>query len=126
MAQRGLDIELRKKFQGMEFHDFYELAAKVSEYGEFLREENQRKKASMGTYFQEVSNTEVATTELTNTGSCVCPLLEKKAPKAWKKSQGSNPQVHYTFEVSKTEQIFDFLLKEKFIKLPIDHKIPTT
>ena len=50
MAQRGLDIELRKKFQGMEFHDFYELSTKVSEY-ELLREENQRKKASMGTYF---------------------------------------------------------------------------
>ena len=28
MAQRGLNIELRKKFQGMEFIDFYELAAK--------------------------------------------------------------------------------------------------
>ena len=91
MAQRGLDIELRKKFQGMEFRDFYELAAKVSEYEELLREENQRKKASMGTYFQEVSNTEVATVELTNTRSCVCPLLEKKAHEAWKKSQGSNP-----------------------------------
>ena len=30
MAQRGLDIELRKKFQGIEFRDFYELAAKVT------------------------------------------------------------------------------------------------
>ena len=30
MAQRGLDIELRKKFQGMEVRDFYELAAKVT------------------------------------------------------------------------------------------------
>ena len=30
MAYKGLDIELRKKFQGMEFKDFYELATKVS------------------------------------------------------------------------------------------------
>ena len=30
MAQRGSDIELRKKIQGMEFRDFYELAAKVT------------------------------------------------------------------------------------------------
>lgn len=30
MAQRGLDFELKKKFQGMEFRDFYELADKVS------------------------------------------------------------------------------------------------
>ena len=39
MAQRSLDIELRKKFQGMEFRDFYELAAKVTEYEELLKEE---------------------------------------------------------------------------------------
>ena len=30
LAQRDLDIELRKKFQGMEFRDFYELTAKVT------------------------------------------------------------------------------------------------
>ena len=42
MAQRGLNIELRKKFQGMEFRDFYELAVKVTEYEELLKEENQR------------------------------------------------------------------------------------
>ena len=30
MVQRDFDIELRKKFQGMEFRDFYELAAKVT------------------------------------------------------------------------------------------------
>ena len=40
MAQRGLDIELRKKFQGMEFRDFYELATKVIEYKELLKEES--------------------------------------------------------------------------------------
>ena len=40
MTQRGLDIELRKKFQGLEFRDFYELAAKVTEYEELLKEES--------------------------------------------------------------------------------------
>lgn len=43
MAQRGLDIELRKKFQGMEFRDFFELAAKVADYEELLREEVSRR-----------------------------------------------------------------------------------
>ena len=51
MAQRGLDIELRKKFQGMEFRDLYELSAKVAEYEELLREENYRRKATIGTYY---------------------------------------------------------------------------
>ena len=30
IAQKGLDIKLRKKFQGMEFREFYELAANVT------------------------------------------------------------------------------------------------
>ena len=47
----GLDIELRKKFQGMEFRDCYELVAKVTEYEDLLKEESQRRKTSMGTYF---------------------------------------------------------------------------
>ena len=50
IAQRELDIELRKKFQGMEFKDFYELVAKVTKYEKLLKEESQWKKTSMGTY----------------------------------------------------------------------------
>ena len=50
MDRTGLDIELRKKFQGMEFRDFYELAAKVTEYEELLKEESYQRKKSMGTY----------------------------------------------------------------------------
>ena len=52
IAQRGLDIELRKKFQGMEFRDLYELATKVIEYEEMLKEESYWRKKSMGTYCQ--------------------------------------------------------------------------
>ena len=55
MAQRSLDIELRKKFQGMEFRDFYEFVAKGTEYEELLKEESYQRKKSMGTYCQEVN-----------------------------------------------------------------------
>ena len=50
IALRGLDIKLRKMFQEMEFRDFYDLVAKVTEYEQLLREESQRRKTSMGTY----------------------------------------------------------------------------
>ena len=93
MAQRGLDIELRKKFQGMEFRDFYELAAKVIEYEELLKEESQQRKTSMRTYCQEVNFEETAIADLLSTGSFIYPLLVKKAPDLWKKSQTSNTQV---------------------------------
>ena len=49
IAQRGLDIELGKKFQCMKFRDFYELVAKVTAYEELLKEESYRRKKSMGT-----------------------------------------------------------------------------
>ena len=55
MSQRGLDIERRKKFQGMEFRDFYELDDKVTKYEQLLREENQQRKTFTGTCCQEVN-----------------------------------------------------------------------
>ena len=39
----------------MDFRDFYEIAAKVTEYEEFLKEESYRRKKFMGTYCQEVN-----------------------------------------------------------------------
>lgn len=45
MAQKELDIELRKKFQGIKFQNFFELVAKVVEYEEHLREKFQRNKS---------------------------------------------------------------------------------
>ena len=42
----------------------------------------------------------------------------------WKKKQIVGMQVQYPFEVAKTEEIFDFLVKEKFIAFPKDHWIP--
>ena len=104
----------------MEFREFYELVAKVTKYEELLKEESQRRKTSMGTYYQGVDFEKIAVANLLST-SFICPLLVKKAPNLWKKSQTSNTQVQYTFDVTKTEKIFDFLLKEKFITFPHDH-----
>ena len=101
MAQGGLDIELRKKFQGMEFRDFYELTAKVIEYDELLKEESQRRKTSMGTYCLEVNSEEIAVVDLPSTCSFIYPLLVKKVSDFWKKSQTSNTQAQYTFNVTK-------------------------
>ena len=78
MAQKSLDIELRKKFQGMNFRYFYELAAKVTGYEELLKEERYRRKKSMGTYCQEV-NQEVAVADLYTTRTFTYHLLVEKA-----------------------------------------------
>ena len=124
MTQRGLNIELRKKFQGMEFRDFYELPSKVTEYEELLKKESYWRKKSMRTYCQEV-NQKVAVADLSATRTFTCHLLVEKAPDVWKKAQIIDTRVQYTFEVAKTKEIFDFLVKEKFISFPKDHRIPS-
>ena len=44
-------------------------------------------------------------------GTFTCPLLVEKTLDVWKKTQIVDTQVQYNFEVVKTEEIFDFLLK---------------
>ena len=78
----------------------------------------------MGTYCQEVNFEEIAVADLLSTGSFICPLLVKKALTLWKKLHSSNTQVQHTFDVTKTEEIFDFLSKDKFITFPHDHQLP--
>ncbi|XP_075494678.1 uncharacterized protein LOC142532247 [Primulina tabacum] len=99
MAQKGLDFELRKKFQGMEFKDSFELAAKEVE--------------------------DVILTEIRSAGSCTVPMLKKKPSEPEKKNSPQLPKdMHYTFDMSKIDEVFDFLVKEKFITFPPDHRVP--
>ncbi|GKU93204.1 hypothetical protein SLEP1_g6813 [Rubroshorea leprosula] len=53
LAQNGLDIEFRWKFEGMEFRYFYELSYKVAQYKNLLKEDVQKKAASHGTYYSD-------------------------------------------------------------------------
>ena len=69
----------------MEFRDFYELIAKMTEYEELLKEESYWRKKSMGTYCQEV-NLEVAMADLSATRTFTCPLLVEKTHDVWKKA----------------------------------------
>jgi hypothetical protein len=48
-----LNFELRKKFEGVNFYDLFDLADKATRYEGLLREENQRKNTSLGAYYQD-------------------------------------------------------------------------
>ncbi|CAL8162911.1 unnamed protein product [Prunus armeniaca] len=56
MAQTALKISLRKRFDGMLFADLTELADKESKYEELLREEQQKRNSSKGTYYKSPSS----------------------------------------------------------------------
>ena len=60
----------------------------------------------MGTYFQKVNYEEIAIVDLPSISSFIFPLLVKKVPDLWKKSQTSIKQAQYTFDVTKTEDSF--------------------
>ena len=62
--------------------------------------------------------------DLSATETFTCPLLVEKTPDVWKKTQIVDTQFQYTFEVAETKEIFDFIVKEKFITFPKDHWIP--
>ncbi|CAL2276890.1 unnamed protein product [Prunus armeniaca] len=56
MAQDALKISLRKRFDGMLFGDLAKLADKASKYEELLREEQQKRNSSKGTYYKSPSS----------------------------------------------------------------------
>ncbi|CAL2229381.1 unnamed protein product [Prunus armeniaca] len=56
MAQTALKNSLRKRFDEMLFGDLVELANKASKYEELLREEQQRRNSSKGTYYKTLSS----------------------------------------------------------------------
>ncbi|XP_075473900.1 uncharacterized protein LOC142504945 [Primulina tabacum] len=119
-------IDRFKKMKNIcKFRDFFELAAKVAEYEELLREESYKKKTAMESYYQEVED--VALEDIRSAGSCTVPLLKKKPAEPEKKNSSQIPKdMQYTFDVSKIMEVFDFLVKEKFITFPPDHRMPPT
>ncbi|GLU07026.1 hypothetical protein SLE2022_240060 [Rubroshorea leprosula] len=125
LAQNGLDIELRKKFEGMEFRDFFELSYKVARYENLLKEDTQRKSASHGTYYGD-ANFDLDVAEVVADNPVVCPDLVKVAQQTDKtvKRYVGEAGKQYTFDISKTNEIFDHLKKSGLIKLPPGHKIP--
>ena len=53
IAIDGLNFELRKKFEGITFIDLFELSKRASRFEGLLKEKNQRKNSSYGTYYQD-------------------------------------------------------------------------
>ncbi|XP_021819591.1 uncharacterized protein LOC110761433 [Prunus avium] len=56
MAQAALKISLRKRFDGIFFADLAELADKASKYEDLLKEEQQKRNSSKGTYYKTPSS----------------------------------------------------------------------
>ena len=62
MSTKGMAFELRKKFEGMEFRNLYELAIMTVRYEKILLDEQEMKNSSKGTYYKD-PNLKVLITE---------------------------------------------------------------
>ncbi|KAK9291684.1 hypothetical protein L1049_019633 [Liquidambar formosana] len=127
LAQNGLEFELHKKFEGMSFVDLYEMSTHASRYERLLKEEEQRRNSSFGTYYQD-PNYELDLAEVIGK-PMICPALLKKEveipPSQNIKRTVMDSGRKYTFDIIKASEIFDHVLAAKYIKLLAGHSIPT-
>ncbi|OMO82013.1 Retrotransposon gag protein [Corchorus capsularis] len=136
LAQNDLDIELRKKFEGVEFRDYFDMSTKVARYENLLREDAEQRSSSYGTYYQE-PNYELGVAEVKADRPIKCPSLLKAGIGHRQTQEHLSATYHrqaekkphdgsrmYSFDVSKTSDVFYFLFKAGMIKLPPGHKLP--
>ncbi|CAL2238117.1 unnamed protein product [Prunus armeniaca] len=148
MAQAALKISLRKRFDGMLFGDLAELADKAAKYEELLREEQQKKNSSKGTYYKSHSSSihmieveseedaeeseerEVAVAEMAKLKhpiSCKTltkPPRDQKPPPFTRGFVPNKPMQNkvYSFDLTKVDALFDEMLLQKAIETP--HRMP--
>ncbi|CAL9011774.1 unnamed protein product [Prunus brigantina] len=138
MAQTALKISLRKRFDGMMSGDLVELADKASKYEELLREEQQKRNSSKGTYYKAPSSSvhldeveseegtegseerEVAVVEMAKLNHPIsCKALTKPPP--FTRGFVPNKPAHnkvYSFDLTKGDALFDEMLLQKAIDTP--------
>ncbi|CAL9017438.1 unnamed protein product, partial [Prunus brigantina] len=145
MAQAALKISLRKRFDGMLFGDLAELADKASKYEELLKEEQQKRNSSKGTYYkspihlvqieseEEIEYSEegeVAVAEMAKLKHPISCKALTKPPKDQKPPPFTGGFVPnkpiqnkvYSFDLTKVDALFDEMLLQKAIETP--HRMP--
>ncbi|XP_038688683.1 uncharacterized protein LOC119987856 [Tripterygium wilfordii] len=101
LAMKGMLVQFRKKFDDLDFQDFYHLTIR------FVRYER-----------------EVAVAEILSKKYYICKYIIKLEPPKQPATGLSKSVKFYAYDVSKIEKIFDCLLAYKIIKLPLGHIIP--
>jgi hypothetical protein len=124
IAIDGLNFELRKKFEGITFIDLFELSERASRFEWLLKEENQRKNSSYGTYYQD-PNYEIDLAKYVGRGPSVCDALHKKQIQAKESNKPAAPLKAYSFDVERADEIFDILYKANQLKIIGRHRFPS-
>jgi hypothetical protein len=121
LAFQGLLTPIKEKFATSEFESLSQLLHKVSAHERHFQEQRNDRFKKLIALVQWASDEEEA-------DECDIGLVEWARNKQtvqcpWVKEVSERRQ--YGFDMNKADQIFDLLLKEKQIKLPAEHVIPT-
>lgn len=85
LALRGLNFNMREKFEGKELTDLFHLATRAASYERLLKEKKKRRTSSKGTYYKDPS-LEIAVVEYDSTSEsedeevCVAELVQALCP----------------------------------------------
>lgn len=83
LALRGLNFNMREKFEGQEFTDLFHLVTRAASYERLQKEKKERRTSSKGTYYKDPS-LEIAVVEYDSTSEsedeevCVAELVQGK------------------------------------------------
>lgn len=131
LAQDGLDYELKKKFEGMKFRDLFDLSTRATRYEAILQEGQNIKHQALGTYYQDIEgDIEVDVAQVIGKNPIVCDTLKEiEKPVNLPSSQPNRKTKkssyrQYSFDISKAEELFDELMKQKFLVLGNGRIIP--
>ena len=117
LALNGLEFRLRKKFDATEFRDLVDLTYRVTRYETLLQVEKERNNSSFKTYYRD-PNMKIDAAELIRKEPYTCEALIKKEVVLKNQFRKKDAPKKYSFNVSKANEIFDQLMKERLIKLP--------
>nr|AAP52537.1 retrotransposon protein, putative, unclassified [Oryza sativa Japonica Group]AAX95554.1 Reverse transcriptase (RNA-dependent DNA polymerase), putative [Oryza sativa Japonica Group]AAX95572.1 Reverse transcriptase (RNA-dependent DNA polymerase), putative [Oryza sativa Japonica Group] len=118
--QQGMIAPIREKFSSQDFDSLSHLAQKVTLHEQRFAEarKNFNKVNHVCPYIYGLDDDddyEIAAAEWVRS--------KKVIPCQWVKNSGKEER--YDFDISKTDKIFDLLLREKKIQLPAGHTIPS-
>ena len=145
MATNGLDYSIRKKLINLKFLDLAQLVQKVRQIEQLKVEKDRIKRTRLKKSFRkeqvnfvemesdeeeedfdpnEINLAEVRVAELQASPPYVCASLKPIKEKE-KTNSSNNSNKSYSFDITKADQIFDVLLKDKQIGLLEGKKMPS-
>ncbi|XP_050918925.1 uncharacterized protein LOC127136411 [Lathyrus oleraceus] len=139
IAAGGLDYSIRKKLDTQYLRDMAQLADRVRQVGRLKEEKARTNKGKRLAYVDfrkddkdschEVPNfddTEISLVELTQGPPYVCKVLASSNGKNPVEPEKNDrfPKETYTFDVTKCDEIFDLLVKDGQMIVPLVAKVP--